>query len=291
LLHTLKVHAALFAVALLFSINYVIAKWIMPVYLMPFGIIVLRVWGSALLFSILHAIYIREKIQNWRDYRLLFIASLFGIVANQLFFFKGLSLTTPINTAILMTIIPIAILVVSLAFGKEKLTWHKAIGIFLGALGALGLVGGTKFSMADAGNLGNLFLVFNSLTYAVYLVLIKPLMQTYHAITVTKWVFLFGCLGVLPFGWGELMVGNWAEMPAWGYWILVYVIIGATFMTYLLNAWGLKYVNASVVGFYVYLQPVLTSIIAIFLRQDELTWEKIALASLIFVGVYLVSKK
>jgi drug/metabolite transporter (DMT)-like permease len=291
LLHTLKVHAALFAVALLFSINYVIAKWIMPVYLMPFGIIVLRVWGSALLFSLLHAIYIREKIQNWRDYRLLFVASLFGIVANQLFFFKGLSLTTPINTAILMTIIPIAILVVSLAFGKEKLTWHKALGIVLGALGALGLVGGTKFSMADATNLGNLFLVFNSLTYAVYLVLIKPLMQTYHAITVTKWVFLFGCLGVLPFGWGELLVGNWTIMPAWGYWILVYVILGATFLTYLLNAWGLKYVNASVVGFYVYLQPVLTSIIAIFFQQDTLTWEKIALASLIFVGVYLVSKK
>jgi drug/metabolite transporter (DMT)-like permease len=291
LLHTLKVHAALFAVALLFSINYVIAKWIMPVYLLPFGIIVLRVWGSALLFSILHAIYIREKIQNWRDYRRLFIASLFGIVANQLFFFKGLSLTTPSNTAILMTIIPIAILVVSWAFGKEKLTWHKGLGIFLGALGALGLVGGTKFSMTDTTNLGNLFLVFNSLTYAVYLVLIKPLMQTYHAITVTKWVFLFGCLGVLPFGWGELMVGNWSTMPTWAYWILVYVIIGATFMTYLLNAWGLKYVNASVVGFYVYLQPVLTSILAIFLQQDELTWEKVALASLIFLGVYLVSKK
>jgi drug/metabolite transporter (DMT)-like permease len=263
----------------------------MPVYLLPFGIIVLRVWVSALLFSLLHAVYIRERIQNRHDYQRLFIASLFGIVANQLCFFKGLSLTTPINTAILMTIIPIAILVVALALGKESLTWQKGLGIILGALGALGLVGGSQFSWDNANNLGSLFLIFNSLTYAVYLVLIKPLMQTYHAITVTKWVFLFGCLGVLPFGWGELMTGRWELMPDWGYWILAYVIIGATFLTYLLNAWGLKYVNASVVGFYVYLQPVLTSIIAIFFRQDELTWEKIGLAMLIFVGVYLVSKK
>ena len=129
----------------------------------------------------------------------------------------------------------------------------------------------------------------NATTYSIYLVLIKPLMKKYHALTVTKWVFTFGCVGVLPFGWFELVNGHWAEMPLWGYGILLFTIVGGTFFTYLLNAWGLAYVNASLVGFYIYLQPVLTSMIAIFYQQDELTWAKVFYSLLIFAGVYLVS--
>jgi len=289
--HFLKVHLALFTVALLFSINYVIAKWIMPAYMLPFGIIVLRVWGCAILFNILHAVYIREKIQDRNDYLKLFYASLFGIVSNQLMFFKGLSLTSPINTAILMTLIPIIILLVSWAMGKEKLNLEKSLGIALGAFGAFFLVGGTQFSLEDASKVGNLYLILNSLTYGIYLVMIKPLMQKYHAFTITKWVFTFGCVGVLPFGIGELWIVDWQALPFWTFWVIVYLIIGGTFFTYLLNAWGLRYVNASVVGFYVYLQPILTSMIAIYFQQDELTFSKIIFSLLIFAGVYLVSKK
>lgn len=289
--HYLKVHAALFTVALLFSINYVIAKWIMPLYLMPFGIIVLRVWGSTLLFSVLHYFWVREKVQNRRDLAYMALCSLLGIVANQLMFFKGLSLSSPINTAILMTLSPIIILAVAVALRKEKLNLAKSLGIVLGALGAYLLIGGGAFSSGQASNWGSFYLLMNATTYSIYLVLVKPLLQKYHALTVTKWVFTFGCVGVLPFGWFELMDAHWSIMPLWGYGVLLFTIVGATFFTYLLNAWGLVYVNASLVGFYIYLQPVLTSLIAILYRQDELTWAKVFYSLLIFAGVYLVSMK
>jgi drug/metabolite transporter (DMT)-like permease len=287
--HFLKVHAALFTVALLFSTNYVVAKWIMPVYLMPFGIIVLRVWGSTLLFSVCHYFWVREKTPTRRDLAYMALCSLFGIVANQLMFFKGLSLTSPINTAILMTLSPIIILTVAVVLRKENLTFVKSLGILLGALGAFLLISGGRLTWPNENNWGSFFLLMNATTYSIYLVLIKPLMKKYHALTVTKWVFTFGCVGVLPFGWFELVNGHWAEMPLWGYGILLFTIVGGTFFTYLLNAWGLAYVNASLVGFYIYLQPVLTSMIAIFYQQDELTWAKVFYSLLIFAGVYLVS--
>lgn len=283
------VHLALFIVALIYSANYVLAKFVTPHYLLPFGIIILRVWGSALLFWILQLFIKREKIQHRKDYLRFFYCALFGVSANQLLFFKGLSLATPINVAIIMTCSPIIVLIISAIVLREALTTRKASGVIIGAIGAVLLIGGANFQFQSSNSLGELLIVLNATSYSFYLVLVKPLMSRYSSLTVITWVFTFGAIMVFPVGIGELSIVDWQNLPSFVYWILAYIVVGATFVVYLLNAWGLSYVNASVVGFYIYLQPVLTSLIAISLGQDELTGRKIFLSLLIFLGVYLVS--
>lgn len=283
------VHLALFIVTLLYAFNFVIAKFVTPAYVLPFGIVILRVWGCTFLFWMLQLFIKREKIRSRKDYLQLFYCAIFGVCANQLLFFKGISLATPINVSIMMTLSPLIVLVVAAIVLGEVLTSRKVLGVLLGATGAFLLIGGFQVTFESESSLGELFILLNATSYAIYLVLVKPLMQKYSSLTVVTWIFTFGCLMVLPAGLGQLMIVDWSSQPAFVYWILTYIVLGATFTVYLLNAWGLRYVNASVVGFYIYLQPVLTSMIAVSMGQDELTWEKVLFSSLIFMGVYLVS--
>ncbi|MDX2303642.1 MAG: DMT family transporter [Microscillaceae bacterium] len=286
-----KVHLALFTVNLLFSINYVLAKILTPEYILPFAIIVFRVWGSAILFWLLHAWTIKEKVQSKEDFLNLAYCALFGVVLNQLSFFKGLSLSSAISTSIIMTLTPILVLIISVFILGERITLQKLFGIFLGCLGAYLLVGGGSLSLGNKTMLGDFLLLANAFFYAIYLVIMKPLMRRYHALTVVKWTFIFGAIGVLPFGLPEIWVLEWSRVPWYGYMILFYIVIGVTFFAYLLSAWGLAYVNSSVVGYYIYLQPVLTSIIAIIFGREYLGWDKVIFCLMIFMGVYLVSKE
>lgn len=284
-----RVHLALLLVTFIFSLNYVIAKFLTPQYILPFAVIVLRVWFSTALFWMFHQLTIRERIRERKDYLKLAFCALFGVIANQLLFFKGLTLTTPINMSIIMTTSPILVLVASAIVLKEKITLKKMLGIVFGATGAFLLIGGTGFSFQSETVLGDFLILMNASSYGIYLVLVKPLMRKYHSLTVIKWVFTFGCIGVLPFGFGELMVVDWERLPDFAIAILIFIIVGVTFLNYLLNAWGLAYVHASVVAFYIYLQPVMTSIIAISLGQDQLSWEKVFFSILILIGIVLVS--
>ncbi len=286
----LRVHAGLFLVTLIYSTNFVIAKFITPAYILPFGIILMRVFGSAALFTFLHALTVREKVKDPRDYWAFAYCAIFGVVLNQLLFFKGLSITNAINISIIMTSSPILVLIVSSLVLKEKITVLKMLGIALGLTGAILLIGGRGLSFSSETVVGDLLILGNATSYGIYLVMVKPLMRKYESLTVVKWIFLFGCIGVFPFGIGEFMIIDWEALPAYAIWILVFIVVGVTFMAYLINAWGLRYVNASVVAFYIYLQPVLTSMIAISLGQDQLTLSKVIYSCLILLGVYLVSK-
>lgn len=291
--HFFKVHLALFTATLMFSLSYVLSKMVIPLFFLPFAIVLIRVWVSAALFWGFDFWISKEKISSAKDFGWIALCSLFGIVLNQLFFFKGLSLSSPIKTAILMTTIPIMILGISLFFLKEKISMLKWMGVCLGALGALLLIIFTnqRISFVSDSFLGDVFLLLNALFYSIYLVMMKPMMLKYSSLTVIKWAFLFGCIGVLPVGMAEFMLIDWQRLPFYAWWVLLFIVVGSTFLAYLLNAWGLKFVHAGVVGFYIYLQPMLTSLIAIALGKDELTPTKILFALMIMAGVYLVSRE
>jgi len=136
---------------------------------------------------------------------------------------------------------------------------------------------------------GDIMIFINAVSYGIYLVLVKKLMIRYHPITVVKWVFTFGIFMVIPFGVKDFLVVEWGEFTPliWG--SIVYVLVGATFLTYLLNAFALNIVNASVVSIYIYLQPLLATVIALIMEKDELGVVKILAAIFIFLGVFLVS--
>ena len=261
----------------------------MPDYIGPSGFILLRVIGGSLLFFLTYIFFIKENVELKDIVRLLF-CGLFGVAINQLFFFEGLNLTTPINAAIIMTVSPILVIIFSAIIIKEKITIRKLLGIFLGIVGAATLIlKSGSISLDNTFFVGNILIFINATSYSIYLVLVKTLMKKYNPITVMFYVFSFGLIFVLPFGLNELLEVNTQSFSKIIYLKVAFVVICTTFLAYLFNAFALKTLNPSVVSTYIYLQPVLASVVAIFLKSDSLDFIKILSALFIFSAVYLVS--
>ncbi|MCB0495416.1 MAG: DMT family transporter [Cyclobacteriaceae bacterium] len=287
----LKVHAALALVSLLFGANYSIAKVVMPEYMGPLGLIALRVPLTTVLFWTFHKMVGPTVTPSKKDLGRFFVSAIFGVAVNQIFFFKGISLTSPIMGSVIMTSTPIIVLIISFFLLGERITWTKSLGIILGATGAIFLVTSKGIDLSNNTFQGNLFVLVNALSYSIYLVIVKPLMAKYDALTVIKWVFFFGCFMVVPFGAGELMDVNWHQFNSSVWFSMAYIILGSTFLAYLLNMWALKHVNPSLVGYYIYLQPLFATAIAVVFRGDILTMKHILFASMIFAGVFMVGYK
>ena len=284
-------HIALIFANLIYAINFTLAKDVMPEYIMPSGFILLRVSSAVFLFSIVYFLFIREKIKK-KDLVRLAVCGLFGVAVNQLFFFEGLNLTSPINASIIMTTNPIIVLVISFIFLKDKITGYKLFGVLLGIFGAWNLIlNSNNMSFSSGSGLGDIFVLINATSYGLYLVLVKPLMSKYNPITILFIVFSFGLIFVFPFGYNELSLVDWTEIPNNIWFEIGFVVLFTTFFAYLLNAFALKNVSPNTVSIYIYLQPVLASFFAIYWGSDELKEDKIIAALFIFAGVYLVSKE
>lgn len=281
----------------LYGANHIVAKGVMPTYLKPNAFIFLRAIGAAVIFWIIELLFIREKVAR-KDILLLAFCGLFGVAVNQLFFFNGLSLTSSINSGIIMTINPILVVILSYFIIKEPITWRKSIGILIGAIGAvlLTLAGG---SGSEDSLLGDIFIFINATSYALYLVMVKPLMKKYKPLTVITYVFSFGFVYIclFPPTLNEVSQINWSSIPSNIIGIILFVILGVTVLTYLMTVFALKHLSASVSSAYIYLQPVLVIFFAylfsaIGLSEDHtstITLEKIIYMICIFFGVYLSS--
>lgn len=283
-----KVHLSLLAVALIYGATFSLAKEVMPEYINPLTFILLRVGAALVLFLIFHSLFIKEKVDR-KDLAGLALSSLFGVATNMLMFFEGLANTSPINASVLMMITPVFVFVIYTIVDKRGIHWIKALGIVLAAIGAMMLMGGAKLSFSKATLYGDILIMLNALSYAIYLVYVKRFLIKYNPITVSKWNFIFGFMMVLPFGVGGLEEINWALFPTSIWAIFVFVLVGTTFITYLLNAWALQRATPTLVGSYIYLQPVIATVLALTTQKDTLTIEKVIFILLIFAGVYLVA--
>ena len=285
----LKAHISLLIANLIYALNFTIAKDVMPNFILPSAFILLRVIGALFLFSFSYFIFFFQKIEL-KDILRFAICGLFGVAINQLFFFEGLNLTTPINAAIVMTTNPILVMLLSFIIVKEAISFKKILGITLGFIGASTLIlSDGAIDLSSNNSTGNLFVFINATSYGLYLVIVKPLLNKYHPLTVLFYVFAFGLLFVLPFGYDDLTIVKWGTIPVNIYLEIIFVVVCTTFIAYLLNSSALKTLTASTVSIYIYLQPILASLFAIFLGADFLDEKKIIASVLIFSGVYLVS--
>lgn len=283
-------HLSIFSANLIYGANYSIAKYVMPAHIKPFGFILLRVLGATILFWF-SGIFIKEKIEK-KDYYRLFWCGFFGVALNQLMFFAGLNLTVPINASIIMICTPVLVVIISHYLLNEKFTWLKVGGIALGIAGALMLIlSGKSLTISNGNPLGDFFILINATSFAIYLVIAKPLIQKYNVITISKWIFLIGLVIVAPFGYSELTLVEWETFTPKLYWATAFVVVGVTYLAYLGNNYGLKTLNPGIVSFYIYLQPFLAAFVAMALGTDKLTIVKITAALIIFTGIYLISKK
>lgn len=288
---TLALLAAI-AATTIYGINHTLAKGVMPHYVTPFGFIFLRVVGAALLFWGISVFGPRETIER-KDWGRMLVAALLGMVINMLSFFKGLELSTPINSAVLVTISPIIVVLLSAFFLKERITWNKGLGIALGFIGALALVLFGAELRQDAPNIpfGNFLFIVNATAYGSYLIVAKKLVAKYHPFTLMKWLFTIAVVINFPLTITDFLLIDWQTMPLWAYGIIAFVIIGTTFMTYLFNVFAMTELKASTIGAFIYVQPLFGILFALFTGKDSLTTVKVGAALLVLFGVYLASKK
>jgi drug/metabolite transporter (DMT)-like permease len=295
---TVKSHIALFLVNTLYAASHVVAKGVMPGFLTPNVFILLRVLGATLLFWLVKLFLPKERIAR-KDLLLIALCGLFGVAINQLFFFHGLSRSSSINSGIIMTINPIMVVIIAYVLLKDPVTKGKLTGIAMGTIGAVLLTVRSSQSGSEA-SLGDLFLFINAFSYAVYLVIAKPLMSRYSPLTVITWVFTFGSLFVLLFPptITDLVQTSFSGFPAQIWIKIVYVVVGVTFLTYLLTMYGLKYLSPAVSSGYMYLQPVLVIVFAYVFAwmgispdyTGAVTLEKLGYMLIIFAGVYVLSR-
>ncbi|WP_283636845.1 DMT family transporter [Aquaticitalea lipolytica] len=283
---------ALFLVQLLYGLNYTFAKTVINEnFVQPFAFVILRVGGAAILFWLVSFFLPKEKIDK-KDFLKFFIAAVFGVAINMLLFLKGLELTTPISASVIVTITPIIILILSSFFLNEKITGLKVLGVILGFSGGVLLtILGESTRVGDNLPLGNLFIFINVISYSIYIILIKKLTQKYHPFTFIKWLFLFGFFLILPFGYVEFKQIEWHTFTPYVTFSVLFVVVGATFGTYLLNPLALRKLKASTVGIFIYLQPVIAGLFALIMGADDIGYVKVIAMCLIFCGVYLVTKR
>ncbi|MFH0867036.1 MAG: DMT family transporter [Bacteroidota bacterium] len=286
-----RAHTALVIANLLFGINYPVAKGLMPFYMQPVDIIIIRAVVSSLLFWVIHEFFFKEKTEK-KDLLKFALCGLFGVSINQLLFFEGLNLSTPVDASIIMVSNPVMVMIFSSLLIRERMNLLKISGILLGAGGALITILYGKDLAAGSDPLkGNILLFINAMSYGIYLVLVKPLMQKYNPFTVMKWTFLFGFLFILPFSFHALETVQWNDFTGYTWFALGYVVIGTTFLAYLFIAFSMKRVDPTVASFYIYFQPVIAGVLAIIMYDEKISIVKIVSAIMIFTGVYFVSRK
>jgi len=273
----------------LFAINLPVSREITPRWIDPFGLSQLRITFAFISFLLLSFVIKKDgKTFTPKEHILLFFSGIFGTTLNQLSFLAGLAKTSPVDASLIITITPIITMIFAALIIKEHVTFKKASGVFIGMAGAaLILYTAKSGGFNQTGTLeGNLIVLISCFVYALYLVIVRPLMMNHSPIHVMKWIFFYGMIISLPFTWKYVSINPGASAGV--YFELGYALLMGTFAAYLLVAFALQMLRPTTVSMFNYIQPVLASVIAISIGQDVLNWTKPLSAALIFAGVYLV---
>lgn len=282
----LRLHSALFTVALLFSANYVISKLGMREF-SPMVFAWLRIAGAAAILALLvrgEPPFSREDARRVAGFAIL------GVVINAPLFLLGLSMTSVHVAAILITTIPVFTLAAAIGFGRERASAARIGGIALACVGALLVVGGESLAGTWRSVVGAMLIVINCLSYALYLVTSKPSMARLSARPVVARMFAVGAVVLLPFAALPMVRQDWHSLSAGAWLALALVIAGPTVAAYLLQAWALRYADSSLVAAYTYVQPVLATILGALMFAEAIHPIVLAAAVLIFAGVWLAGR-
>jgi drug/metabolite transporter (DMT)-like permease len=290
----LLAHLALAAVALFYVLNYFVLKPVFATGINSFAVLAIRCALTAGFFWGYHALFVRERIRERRDFGRLLLAAFFGVSVNQTFFLWGLSLTSRVNASVLMILTPVFVFLAAWVLREERFSLRTLSGLIISFAGALGLIlsgSDQTFQVGGATISGDLMIMVNAASYGLYLVFVRPLVQKYNTFTIIKWLFLFGSIpniliGIVPLSQVPTGIFTTEVILRIGF-LIVFATIGA----YWLNAWAMKRLPSSAVGIYIYAQPVFVTLLSAGLGMGEVTWLSIPFIFLIFAGVWLVSMR
>ena len=282
-------HLALFSANLIFGLNTPISRTIIPELIDPFSLTFLRLAGSTFLFWLLSLFFKKEHVPV-KDIILLFFASIFGIVLNQVPYIAGLSMTSPIDASLVTSMLPIITMLLAALIIREPITWLKAIGVLVGASGAFILIMNSTNGSGKGNLTGDLIILSAALSFALYLTLFKKLISKYSPITTMKWMFLFATIMSYPVLRKSIAQTDFTSLDA-SVWLRIgYVVVFATFISYLLIPIGQKTIRPTTLSMYNYMQPIVASFVAVGLGMDTFGYEKIISTVLVFAGVYIVTQ-
>lgn len=286
----LKGHASMFGANAIWGVMSPIAKFVMiSGTITPLVLTNLRIAGAMILFWLV-SLFMKPEHVGSKDLAKLFGASLLAIIFNQGCFITGLGMTSPTNASIITTSMPLWAMILAAFFLKEPITGKKIMGIAAGATGAVLLIlgGSSAAGTASSSIWGDLIVLTAQLSYALYIVLFKDFVSRYSLFTVMKWMFTFAFICIVPFSTQGLSETKWdAVTPMeWG---ALSVVVGATFVCYILVVIGQKRLRPTVAGMYNYIQPLVACIVAILWGMDTFGMTKAFAILLIFTGVFLVT--
>ena len=275
----------------IYGLNHTIAKMVMPIYIGSLGLVLLRVLGATIIFWTI-GLFFKSKPIEKKDRFTIIKCGLFGMSINIAAFIAGLDYSTPVNSSILIIISPIFVVILSFFIFRNKINFLKILGIIMGFIGALILILNADSNSSVGRNipLGNFLFIVNSISYAYYLIIVKPMAQKYDLITLFKWLFLIGLIFNLPLGINQFMDVNWSSLPIKEAILpMAFVVICTTVMTYFLNGYALSKISSTEVAVFMYLQPIIGILFAIFTKSDTISLTIVIASMLIFTGVYLTS--
>ena len=275
----------------IYGINHTVAKMVMPIYIGSLGLVFLRVLGATIIFWTISLFFKTKPIEK-KDRLTILKCGLFGMSINIAAFIAGLDYSTPVNSSILIIISPIFVVILSFFIFKNKINFIKILGIVLGFIGAMILILTADSNSSIGRNipLGNFLFIVNSISYAYYLIIVKPMAEKYDLITLFKWLFLIGLIFNFPLGINQFLDVDWASLPLWEAVLpMVFVVVGTTCMTYFLNGYALSKITSTEVAVFMYLQPIIGILFAIFTKSDTINLIMFIASVLIFTGVYLTS--
>jgi len=288
-----KAHLAVLGANIIYGVSFSAVKMLTSNFMPAFSLNLVRIGISAPLFWLLFAMKPGKAGIQKEDIPRFIWCAITGVAINQLMFIKGVSLTSSIHASILSLVSPIFITAAAGWLLKERFTWLKGLGLVLGISGALTIVTGRQQSTAPGENmlLGDILIIINAISYSIYFVIVKPLMEKYHPIHIVRWIFTFGVFLILPFGIGDFLTTDFTQFTPGAWAALVLVVLGTTFLAYLLNVFGLKYLGAGITGTYIYTQPLFASFIGILLLGEHFTGRLAIAGAMIGLGVFLATRK
>ena len=275
----------------IYGLNHTIAKMVMPIYIGSLGLVLLRVLGATIIFWTI-GLFFKSKPIEKKDRFTIIKCGLFGMSINIAAFIAGLDYSTLVNSSILIIISPIFVVILSFFIFRNKINLLKILGIIMGFIGALILILNADSNSSVGRNipLGNFLFIVNSISYAYYLIIVKPMAQKYDLITLFKWLFLIGLIFNFPLGINQFTDVNWSSLPVKEAILpMAFVVICTTVMTYFLNGYALSKITSTEVAVFMYLQPIIGIVFAIFTKSDTISLTIIIASILIFIGVYLTS--
>lgn len=291
--HKIEAHSGVILANVIFGLGVPVTKLLLDQWVTPMGYMFCRCLGAAAIFWLVSLFLPKERVEK-KDLAVIMLGGLLGFVISQTLTAWALVYTTPVYFSLIATLTPVATMLMAAVFLKENITGIKAIGVFIGIAGALLMVFMGRQGGSGTNDLLGIFLtILSLLTWVIYLLITRNVSQKYTAVTQMKWIFLVSTIAVLPFAAPELdqqklLSAQWAWS---GIAEMAFIVIFATVLGYFAIPFAMRYLQATTVSIYTNLQPVVASLVAIYIGQDILTWDKPVAGILVLLSAYIITRK